>query len=252
MIQSVHKAVVILELLADHYPESVCLNDICLKTGIQKSTCVHILNTLAEDDLVSRSEYGYYTLSTGCFYITRFGKYDRERIRICRPVMEWFRKKSGETVLIAQIHNGKKYIIDHLTGTYPLRSKGQNIILDDIYRTAAGRVGMAYLPEEQLQHVIQRNGMPKSPDWEEFQNIGELKKELVAIKESSWCKTVNQGPESCVIGYATPLFKGDEFYGALAAAIDASATFNITEEREKEIVTLLLKSAVEINRRLSF
>lgn len=252
MIQSVHKAVVILELLADYYPKTVCLSDICLKTGIHKSTCVHILNTLAEDDLVTRSEYGYYTLSTGCFYITRFGKYDRERIRICRPVMEWFRKKSGETVLIAQIHNGKKYIIDHLIGEFHLKSKGQYIILDDIYRTASGRLAMAFLSDEQLRNVVQKNGMPKSPDWEEFQNIGELKKELAAIKESSWCKTVNQGSERCVIGYATPLFKGDEFYGALATAIDASATFNITEEREKEIVTLLLKSAVEINRRLSF
>ena len=42
------------------------------------------------------------------------------------------------------------------------------------------------------------------------------------------------------------------FEAALPVISDASATFNITEEREKEIVTLLLKSAVEINRRLSF
>jgi len=252
MIQSVHKAVVILELLADHYPETVCLSDICLKTGINKSTCVHILNTLAEDDLVNRSEYGHYTLSTGCFYITRFGKYDREKIRICRPVMEWFRKKSGETVLIAKIHSGKKYIIDHLIGEFHLKSKGQNIILDDIYRTASGRMGMAYLSEEHLWTVIQRNGLPKSPDWNDFKNIKELKLELDLIKKSPWCKTVNEGPISCVIGYATPLFKGEEFYGALATAIDASATFTISDEREKEVTTLLVKSAVEINRRLSF
>lgn len=252
MIQSVHKAVVILELLADHYPNSVSLGEICLKTGINKSTCVHILNTIAEDDLVTRSEYGHYTLSMGCFYITRFGKYDRETIRICRPVMEWFRKKSGETVMIAQIHNGKKYIIDHLIGEFHLKSRGQNIILDDIYRTASGRMGMAYLSEEHLQNVLQRNGMPKSPDWNDFKDFEELKQELELIKKSSWCKTINEGPISCVIGYATPLFKGEEFYGALATAIDASATFSITEEREKEIVTLLLKSAVEINRRLSF
>ena len=155
-------------------------------------------------------------------------------------------------LMIAQIHNGKKYIIDHLIGKFHLKSKGQNIILDDVYRTASGRMGMAHLSEEQLRNVIQRNGMPKSPEWKEFRDMGELRNELEIIKKASWCKTVNKGPVSCVIGYAIPLFKGEEFYGALATAIDASETYDISEEREKEVVGLLLKSATEINRRLSF
>lgn len=251
MIQSVHKAVMLLDALAEAYPKAVSLQELAMQTGIGKSTCVHILNTLIEDDLAERLTYAQYSLSAGCFYLTRHGRFDRERLEICRPVLRWLKDKTGETVLIAQMHNAIKYTVDYVLGKYHLKDSG-NILRDDIYRTATGRLLTAYLPQEELVKVIQRHGLPKAPHWQDFPDMQVFQRELNELKTMPWVRAGNPCPGGVAIGYAAPLYADDEFFGALGIAAFSEKGIETSSKREQELIRYLLCASQEINRRLKF
>ncbi len=252
MIQSVHKAALLLEVLAKYYPESVSLRVLSEKTGIGKSTCIHILNTLIEDKLVERLHHASYSLGVGCFYLTRSGRFDKERLAICRPVLKWLRDKTGETTLIAEIRNGTKYTVDYFEGQHLILNSNNDIIEDDIYRTATGRMIMAHLSERDVQDVIWRHGMPTAADWQDFPNYPALENVLSSIRSLQFITTSNQAKDGYCCGYAAPLYDGKTVFGALGIAALRDKPILTDSEEEKRLVRYLLRAASEINRRLKF
>lgn len=244
MIVSIHKASVLLKALAKYYPESVSLDTLSKETGISKSTCVQMLNTLIHDALAERTKYSMYCLGAGCFHLTRSGRFDKKRMDICRPILYWLRDKTGETALISQIRSSEKYTVDYAIGNYRLHNSGDDIILDDIYRTATGRMIVAHLPDDDLYSLVERHGLPDGTNWKAFDNMASFKKALTKLRESPWIMV-----DSELVGYAAPIFCGNTVFGAIGLAVPKAS---ITEEKEAENVKYLLRAAKEITRRLNF
>lgn len=235
-----------MKILSEHYPESVSLEQLSKAADIPKSTCVHILNTLIDETLAERIKYSRYILGVGCFYLTRSGKFDSKRIDICRPVLQWLRNKTGETALIAELHNSEKYTLDYAIGNYKLQNSGYDILLDDIYRTASGRLLTAHLSDDRLFDLISRHGLPKSPEWTDFPNISAFQKALKVLRDEPWISVENQ----YTIGYAAPLYDGKTVFAAIGLAVSKSS-FS-PDFSEIRLVQHLLHAAKEINRRLKF
>lgn len=248
MINSVHKAATLLKILSGYYPKTVSLEELSSKTGIGKSTCVHILNTLINETLVEKVKYAHYCLGAGCFYLTRSGKFDQKRLDICRPVLRWLRDKTGETALIAEIHNSEKYTVDYAIGNYELKNSGDNILLDKIYRTATGRLLTAHLSDNQLCDLIQHQGMPKADEWRDFTDIADLQKTLKELRTAPWISVENDD----MLGFAAPLYDGNTVFASLGLAVVKKKGSATISEKEPNITNLLLRTAKEINRRLRF
>lgn len=252
MIQAVHKAALLLEVLAARYPDSVLLQELSDKTGIEKSTCIHILNTLIEDKLAERLGRARYSLGIGCFHLTRSGRFDKERLAICRPVLRWLRDKTDATAMIAEIRNGTKYTVEYFEGGKPILGSDHDILEDDIYRTATGRMILAHMSERDKQDVVWRHGLPKAPQWKNFADFAALDHALAYIRNSPWITVWNRGEKGYYIGYAMPLYDGKTVFGALGLATLKSECIPADSEEEKRLVRFLTRAANEINRRLKF
>ncbi len=243
MIISIHKASLILKELSKHYPESVSLDEISKQTGISKSTCVQMLNTLIHETLAERTKYARYALGAGCFYLTRSGKFDKKNIEICRPVLNWLQGKTGETAIISQIRSGEKYNVDFCIGNYKLQNNNDDISLDSVYSTAAGRVITAHCSFDELCDIIERHSLPTKEQWKDFSNISEFEEELEHIRSKPYISVEREH----TIGFAAPLFSNDRIFGAIGLAVKSD-----NRKSDEEYTKYLLKAAKEINRRLNF
>lgn len=253
VIKSIHKASVILKILSDSYPDGVKLERICADAGINKSTCVRILDSLIEEQLAERMQFAVYRLGAGCFHLTRSGKFDGSRLSVCRPVLKWLHKMTENTVLISEIQNGTKYTVEYFESDIKLTHSFQDILVDDIYRTAAGRLMMSRLDEERLGQIISRHGLPTSLSWKDFSSVDDLRYELEKISKMPVvynATPIETGDYMC--GLAAEIKDKNGMLGALGIAYISDSVQNENNDERKRLTRLLLRAAREMNRRLCF
>lgn len=251
IIKSVQKACAILKCLSDKYPDGMRLDEICVLTGINKSTCVHLLDTLIDEQLAERMCYANYRLAAGCFHLTRFGTFDGTRLSVCAPLLKWLHSKVGETVLIAEIQNCTKYIVRYIESELTLRSNAADIIVDDIYRTATGRLILSRISEEAVSEIVYKLGLPKKEEWKGFKSAAELKAELSDMKKRKIVISENTcGSEKCV-GMAAEICDSSGIVGAVGIAFLKRNDDDKTDLYEK-YGKYLLQASNEMSRRLKF
>ncbi len=248
MIRSVKKACDILKLLSDTYPEGVRLQEISDCTGVNKSTCVHLLDTLINEQLADRISHANYRLGAGCFMLTRSGRYDKNRLSVCRPVLRWLHQRVGQTVLIAEIQNCTKYVVDYIEGELTLSVKPADIIEDSLYRTATGRLIMSRMTRGEISDIIYKNGLPTYPEWENFKSVDEVYGILENIKNDEF---VYSGLNTHY-GIAAEIKDKNGVVGAVGIAIVCIDG----EDKAKELLDSykkdLSRAANEMTRRLTF
>ena len=121
MIKSVVKAIEILRTLSDADGRTLSLSEISAATGYNKSTCVHLLETLVEENMaehISRSEG--YSIGYGAFMLSRFGGFNHRLRTVTHPVLRWLNAKTGQTVIFCVLKGDKRVCIDSVLGEYLL------------------------------------------------------------------------------------------------------------------------------------
>ena len=256
MIHSVQKAMQILSLLSDTPSQPMPLMEIAQKTGYPKPTCSHILETLCHDGYVIRvSQTKGYLLGPAIYCLTRLKRYEEELIALCRPVIRWMEQNSHATVILSVIQSGQKFIIDYADTEQQLLSEHSRIRLDDIYRTATGRVLLSHMPQNEIKEIYERHGPPDPEHWSQVTDFDSLLKQLAFIRRQP---IVSTGIEDGLvihqtIAFASPLFRGKSCVGALGIAWKVSAKNEpLPEEIESTLITTLKIGTREIKRRLGY
>ena len=252
IIKSVKKASAILKKLSDNYPDCLRLDELSRHTGINKSTCIHLLDTLIEEQLVERSGHAVYRLAAGCFYLTRSGRFDNSRISVCSPVLKWLYAKVNQTVLIAEIQNCTKYVVDYIEGELQIVSSPADIIVDDIYRTATGRLILSRMPRENVAEVVYKHGLPRSPDWVDFKTYDEFEKELSELRKKTVVFAESESGGEVSSGIAAEIFDRKGNVGAVGIAYTNNGKEKISLEQRQIYEKYLIKASKEMSRRLSF
>lgn len=158
MIKSVVKAMDILTVLSGNKEKPMPLSELSERTGINKSTCAHIVDTLCEGlyvERVSRSEG--YRLGPWAYMLSRFGTFRQPLVNAAAPVVRWLHEKLQTDVFISVLCNGRKYIVYHIETDNVLPMRDGTMIQGYIEPTATGRLLMAYLSREELYHLLNRN-----------------------------------------------------------------------------------------------
>lgn len=251
MIKSVHKAIMILNILSEAGGNSVPLGVISQKAKINKSTCSHLLETLIEDGYaVKISASRGYILGPAAYCLRNFGSYKDNMVSLCRPILKYLYKNLRRYIVLAVIEGKEKYIIDYMEDGENFSQK-KNIRRDDIYRTAAGRAILLNMCDSEIMSLFERLGPPRNNDWNEIkspEDIFELKKK---INKKQIITTRKLDETKLSLGYALPVYDNTGCAGALGVAvyihIDDEKNF---ENEEIKIKTLLTKAATEITRRL--
>ena len=254
MIQSVEKAMKILSKVADGYPEPVALQVIAAQTGIPKSTCAHILETLCAEGYLRRvSHLRGYVLGAQTFCLTRYGRFAEDLTAICHPLLKWLSRKTGQTALIAVVENCQKYIIDSVDGGNNLFQREANIREDDVYRTATGRVILSRMSEEELREHWRVCGSPVSQEWPEVHSFEDLCRELYEIRKQRVVKSAIWMNNAWHLGYAAEIHDSQRTRGAIGVGLHVTdAEYPIAPSMEEEIIRYLKRCAEEVCRRLCY
>ena len=257
MVASVQKAMKILNAISAEENTPVPLSTISENTGINKSTCFHILATLLLEGYVKKiSSSKGYVLGPSLYCLLQHGRYDKELVALCRPVLRYLREKTGYTVVLAVIESGRKYIIDNIDTEPKILSRDAKIQSDDIYRTATGRIILANMSEQEVRDVFERNGIPSRNEWEQVQSYEDLQKQLRQIPRHKILKTdpIRKRDGFVLPSYGAAIFRGSQCVGAIGIAASCSQDDypSFILEKESLLIQALLEGQHEINRRLQF
>lgn len=253
MIASIQKAIKILMVIADSATSPTPLWRIAERTGINKSTCSRMIETLLHEGfLVKISASRGYILGPAAYCLSRFGRYGSDLISTCRPVMQYLYNTLGHCVVLAVIEGSTKYVIDYIDDGRIFEQK-QKIRKDDIYRTATGRAILRNMTDGELETIWQKYGKPTDVEWAEIGSLDDLLRYRDHANGDEVLSTRTAIANGSVsIGYAAPIFRNMRCVGAIGVAVklatDEEKTFAAKEE--KHIKYLLAKGASVISARL--
>ena len=245
MIQSVKKAMDILTVLSENTDEPIMLNELAEKTGLNKSTCAHIVDTLCESFYVERvSRKEGYRLGPWAYMLSRYGGYHSPLIKISTSVLKWLHKQTGATVFISVLCNGRKFIVYHIDDAGILPMSDGSIIQGYIETTATGRLLLAYQDAEAFNSTINRRC--NDPNYLPFEVTPKFREELKTIRQNgySYVSVDVQHTQS----YAFRVLSGNKTVAALGILY---ANENDSPEYRSMVLKAGRTAANEISRRLA-
>lgn len=234
MIVSVNKALSILLVLSD-YMGSVPLKTIAERTGLNKGTCVRLLDTLIESGFAIKQDYGKYSLGPNAFYIGRHGNFRQKLIDICKPYAIALNEKYGDTVLISIIENYNRYVVYHIEGeikVFGADNLSGTMLRNGIWQSAAGRVIIADYRRDAFLDFVRHSGLPdKWLGGEDITDLSDLERRLKKIRAEGHC--IVDTIDGRTTGIAVPI------RDAVACSASLGFTYRIDKYSKREVATIL-------------
>ncbi len=155
-VQSVRRAVSILELLADGGGE-LGVTELGKRLGVHKATASRLVATLAEHGLVERNPLtDKYRLGFGVVRLAAATVGRLDLVQQARPVLERLAEQTGETVNLAILDGEWAVNIDQVTGASSVVSVSWVGKRTPLHCTSSGKVLLAHAPREVREHVLSR------------------------------------------------------------------------------------------------
>jgi len=191
VVNSVSKALRVLDCFTPTQPE-LTLSQISRKLKLPKSTTLNLIRTLEVNGYLIYKDYtqtyqlGYKLM--GLSYVLRSSI---PVIQIAIPLLEELQVKTGENVYLTSHVNGQ---VLYLEALYPSVRIGNYSIVGKflpMHCTSCGKAILAYLPEEELEQVLKRWGLPAiTPNT--ITTRERLDKELVAIRRQGYAIDIEE------------------------------------------------------------
>ncbi len=165
MVQSVDRAVAILQLIAEH-PEGLALGRVIELSGLARSTAHRLLHALESNRMVARhSLSGRYVLGTGAVKVGAASLAQIDLRAKATPLMIKLRDRVGETVsLNVRTGDARLYLVQ-VESRQELKASADLGRLYPLYLGAPGRTLLAALPDEEIERILARNEMvPYGPN----------------------------------------------------------------------------------------
>ncbi|MDP2698017.1 IclR family transcriptional regulator C-terminal domain-containing protein [Thalassospira sp.] len=160
-VQSLVRALSILNTLADSY-DGMTLTDIARQVKLPPSTAHRLLTTLQHERYVTfDSERTLWSIGVQAFSVGNAFTKNRNLNHIVRPYMRALMEESGETVNLAVADDGEVIFLSQVECRKMMRAlvtPGRRALM---HCSGVGKALMAFLPEEDIDAIIARHGLPK-------------------------------------------------------------------------------------------
>jgi DNA-binding IclR family transcriptional regulator len=176
--------------------------------------------------------------------------YERSRLvlSLVRPVLRDIALKTEESASLYVREGYERVVLAREEGTHAIRhaiSEGQRM---DLHAGAAGKVILAYSPEEMVEIVLAKTGLPKRTA-ATIIDKNRFLKELENVRDRGYAVSIGERATD-VCALAAPVFEhGHELVGALCI----SGPINrFTSPIRKSYAELLLAAAMKLSRQLGW
>jgi len=245
-VQSVDRAVSVLEILARHGEAGV--TEIAEELDVHKSTAFRLLGVLENRGLVAQAkDRGKYYLGAGVLRLAGAAAVrldiSQEGVPICREVAD----ELGETVNIAVLDDDAAVNIMQARGTASVTAQNWLGRRTPLHATSSGKVLLAHMPPTLREGLLAR---PMQRFTERtVTGASMLRSELQAVVEQGYGVTLEE-LELGLAAVAAPVRSHD---GKVIAAISVSGpVYRLNPDRLTEAAKRTVAAGAELSRRMGY
>ncbi|GHF84166.1 IclR family transcriptional regulator [Streptomyces griseosporeus] len=245
-VQSVDRAVSVLEILARHGEAGV--TEIAEQLGVHKSTAFRLLGVLENRGLVAQAkDRGKYYLGAGILRLAGAAAVrldiSQEGVQVCRELAD----DLGETVNIAVLDDDAAVNIMQARGTASVTAQNWLGRRTPLHATSSGKVLLAHLPPTLREGLLAR---PLHRFTERtVTGAAVLRGELETVVERGYGVTVEE-LELGLAAVAAPVRAHD---GEVIAAISVSGpVYRLNADRLPEVAERTVAAGAELSRRMGY
>jgi IclR family acetate operon transcriptional repressor len=242
-VQSVHRAISILQVLGAHGAAGV--TEIATELGVHKSTVFRLLSTLESRGLVDQhGARGRYQLGHGVLQLAERATRMDDLALLSRPVCVQLADVVRETVNLVVRDGAAVISIAQVIGAPTITSVNWVGRRNPMHATSAGKVFLAHMGTGQLEDLLAERLESYTPHT--IVDRAALEQQLALVRERGWASTVEE-QEIGLAAVAAPIRSLD---GEVIAAITASGpTFRINDESLPGVAEHVVAAAAEISQR---
>jgi len=243
MIQVIHRALDILELVAKDRNKEFGLGEIADSLGLNHGTCANIIKTLVAREYIEQSgKKRGYKLGPKSYYLTGNYSNKKELLRVAIEPVKALCAKLNESCILAIVKDNMRVTLHKELSTHELQvvSSGEE---KNVYLTATGRIILACMNSRDRDNFIQKYGLPNEM-WAEIKNEDDLTSELKKIKEKQLAIHFDG---KHIVGVGAPIYKNEEVVASVGIYLP-EARFNYKEQ--EKIFSEIKKTAQQISEEL--
>lgn len=244
-VQSVDRALGILELLAHHGELGV--TELAAQLGVHKSTAFRLVTTLEQHRLVEQSaDRGKYRLGVGVLRLAGATTARLDVVQEAKPICRKLAAETGETVNIAVLADRSALYLDQATGSSALQSHnwvGQHIPL---HATSNGKILLGGLqPDERERYLDRLTSYTEAT----ITRRRDMQRELDLVAEQGYAVAVDE----LEVGLAAVGAPIRNAHGDVIASMSVSGpTFRLKDDAFERARVLVVAAAAEISLRLGW
>ncbi|MET7290218.1 IclR family transcriptional regulator [Streptomyces sp. NPDC005573] len=245
-VQSVDRAVSVLEILARH--GEVGVTEIAEELDVHKSTAFRLLGVLENRGLVAQAkDRGKYYLGAGVLRLAGAAAVrldiSHEGVPVCREVAD----ELGETVNIAVLDDDAAVNIMQARGTASVTAQNWLGRRTPLHATSSGKVLLAHMPPTLREGLLARP-LPRFTD-RTITGPSMLRAELEAVIEQGYGVTIEE-LELGLAAVAAPVRSHD---GKVIASISVSGpVYRLNADRLPEMAKRTVAAGAELSRRMGY
>lgn len=249
IIQAVDHALDLLEQFHDDVDE-LGVTELSKRLKLHKNNVFRLLATLEARGYIEQNRVtenyrlGLKTLELGQTFIRQMGL-----LRQSRPVLEWLVKQCNETAYVAILKELSIVYLDVVETDLTVRVVPRVGSRLPAYCTAAGKVQIAYLTDEELDNFFPTKELKPFTPYT-ITDRDELRKHLKLVVEQGYAID-NEELDIGVRCVAAPI---RDYTRRIIGAVSLSGpSMRFTDERmDKELIPLVKKAADEISMKLGY
>jgi DNA-binding IclR family transcriptional regulator len=244
-VQSVDRAVTILELLAQH--GTLGVTALAKQLDVHKSTASRLVGALENRGLVEQVEdRGKYRLSVGILRLAGATNARLDLVQESRPITRRLATETGETVNVVVLSGGAALYIDQIAGPSTMSSYnwvGQHIPL---HATSNGKILLSGLTPDEAGSIL---GELTAYTPRTITERPVLTEQLEEARTKGYAVAADE-LDLGLTAAAAPIHNA---HGEVAASLSVSGpTFRFGPDRLAEIVPLVQEAADEISARMGW
>ncbi|WP_202081689.1 IclR family transcriptional regulator [Caldalkalibacillus salinus] len=248
MIQSVDRALKILELLKDH-PQGLGVTELANRFGVAKSTIHRLLMTLEHHQYIQQDEtQGTYQLGLKFLEMNEIVVGNLDIVRIARPVLERLSEEAGEISHLVMLDQDEILYIDKVETSSTIRIYSQTGKRAPLYCTGVGKAIIAHIDHPQQRKLVDK--MDYQPYTKHtICDRESLLIELDKIKSQGYAED-NEEHELGIRCIAAPIFD-HEGRANYAVSVTGPLT-RMSDNRIEALIPKVKEAALQVSRKLGY
>ncbi|NWF92736.1 MAG: IclR family transcriptional regulator [Syntrophaceae bacterium] len=252
LVQTIERASLILDSLGQN-PQGISVRDLSKKINLPKGTTHRLLSSLAylgyvRQDLKTRNYFlGLKLVELGNLLLSQL-----DLRKEAEPFLKELAEKTKETVhMVVLDRNEIVYIEKVETDQNPSGLKMASRVgsRNPAHSCAVGKVLLAHLSEEELNHLIEEKGLPKRTE-NTITDLAQLKSHLKIVRSQGY-GVDDEENEKGIRCIAAPIY--NQAGKAVAALSISGPAFRLTKKLIQETLKKdVMETALKISKRLGF